>query len=125
MNPWLIVAGIFGSLAIAAGAIGDHSLATILDTPIYHAYRVAVHYQLIHAIVLFIISVYSIKDNKFNCFDFAGLGFVLGVLFFCGGLYLWVFTEILFFRYLVPIGGVILMIAWLSLIYAGLSINKR
>ncbi|KAF5402397.1 hypothetical protein PHET_04257 [Paragonimus heterotremus] len=101
------LAGFSGALSILAGAYGAHSFSPDRekDKGIFHT---GAHYQLIHSVALLG------APQASRPYLTAGL-FLLGMSLFCGSCYYVALTRDARFSKIAPIGGVTLVVAWLSL----------
>ncbi|KAF1770555.1 hypothetical protein GCK72_002374 [Caenorhabditis remanei] len=111
MSPFIRLAGLSGAAAISLGAYGSHVLR---DDPSIEerrrtAFDTASRYHLIHSVALL-----ASPSARFPLLT-AGL-FTTGMLLFCGPCYHYSITGIESTRKYTPIGGVTLIIAWLSFI---------
>ena len=104
-------------LAVAIGAFGAHALATILQqNASLSTFEIANRYHFYHGLGLILVSViYSLRTSLKHMWWVSGLMFV-GTLLFSGSLYLFAILMVREFAFLTPLGGVILMLAWLLLI---------
>lgn len=116
MNPALVWAGIFGLLAVAIGAYGAHGLRAILPAAGLATVQTAVQYQMWHALALLAVAALPVGRAR----QLATLFFVAGIFGFSGSLYILVFTE-LRPGLVTPLGGLLLMAGWLTLLLAGLG----
>jgi uncharacterized membrane protein YgdD (TMEM256/DUF423 family) len=123
----LFTACVLGMLSVILGAYAAHGLEKIIDTESVETFKTGVQYQMYHALFLLLLGVIdkvSIKTKK--------LVFVLviiGLLFFSGSIYGLSTNELSSFDFkaigfITPIGGLLLISAWLIL---GISIlrNKK
>nr|WP_275113960.1 DUF423 domain-containing protein [Psychromonas antarctica] len=120
---FLIIASLFGAIGVAAGAYASHGLSRWASSAQIEYFQLAVTYQLFHAITLSVVCVLSVFINN-RCLLLSQIGFVLGVFLFSGSLYLYVLTGIKAVAVFTPIGGLLLIIAWLSMLLALLK-NKN
>jgi uncharacterized membrane protein YgdD (TMEM256/DUF423 family) len=113
---WLISASVFGFLSVGLGAFGSHSLKNILDEYGKSIYEKAVLYQMFHTLVLFLVGAlsYLFKETSFLV---AGWGFLIGILFFSGSLYILAITNVKWLGVITPIGGVAFLFGWFWLIW--------
>lgn len=128
MNKQLIiVASVFGILAVILGAFGSHGLKNLLDPAGIEVWKTAVSYQFYHTFALLFLALApatAIKNVKP-----AAWFFVLGILFFSGSLYLISLKEILGISGLsilgpiTPLGGLCFILGWSSILYSALK-NK-
>jgi len=109
---WLLLAGLNGVMAVAAGAFGAHGAN---DPQVKEWLRTGAQYQLVHAV------------GGLACFGFmrmaivpagwAGWMFGLGGLVFGGSLYLMAVTGVRLFGAITPIGGLLLILGWIAVIW--------
>jgi len=103
------IAGLSGALAIGLGAYGAHSLAAQEVTQDRQkAFEVANRYHLIHSAALLALPLAS-KPRL------SGSLMLGGMTLFCGTCYYHALTGEKSFRKFTPYGGVLLILAWLSL----------
>jgi len=116
LNYSLIFGSFFGLTAVMLGAFGAHYLHTLFSTKQMSIYQTATTYQMYHAIILAAIGlVWSEKKNKI--LNYSIISFIIGILLFCGTLYLYLATNIVAFAILTPIGGLGLILGWALLLY--------
>jgi uncharacterized membrane protein YgdD (TMEM256/DUF423 family) len=122
LSKWLLLlAGIFGAIAVGIGAMGAHSLPKQLEkrglAPDIVAKKLdqcelGVRYQMYHALALAAIALSTrAAGSKLLCA--ASVLFLVGTLCFSGGLYSIVFADQIIHWSIVPIGGSTLIAAWL------------
>ena len=108
----MVLAALLGATGVALGAYASHGLANWATTQQVEYFQLAVTYQLLHAITLLVVSVVGIFiSNRYLLIS--QIMFVIGILFFSGSLYLYVFTGTKMLGMITPIGGLLLIIAWL------------
>lgn len=105
---------ISGALAVALGALGAHALKEVLDPSSLESYKVAVLYHLVHTLALLTV----IKGNykKVTVWLWSS-----GILLFSGSIYLLALDELMgmtlsFLGPVTPLGGLLFIAGWLSLI---------
>lgn len=109
---WLLLAGVNGLMAVAAGAFGAHGAT---DPQVKDWLRTGAQYQLVHAV------------GGLACFGFmrmavvpaswAGWLFGIGGLVFGGSLYLMAFTGMRLLGAVTPIGGLLMILGWMAVIW--------
>ncbi|KAL6782379.1 hypothetical protein ACKKBG_A06560 [Auxenochlorella protothecoides x Auxenochlorella symbiontica] len=105
---WHKVAAVGGATAVAAGAYGSHGLAHL--APTYRTvFETANKYHMIHGGILMALAPIARRPNLVGGFSLAG------TLLFSGSCYVVALTEDRSFGKLAPIGGFLLMGAWISL----------
>jgi uncharacterized membrane protein YgdD (TMEM256/DUF423 family) len=123
----IIIASVFGILAVILGAFGAHALKARLTTSELEVWKTAVDYQFYHTFALLFLSTFS----RFNSREIklASWFFSLGIILFSGSLYLISAKEILNISQIsvigpiTPIGGLFFIMGWISLLIATIK-NK-
>ncbi len=115
-NVWVACGAVLASVAVAAGAVGTHVLKeqVKLEAPALETYEVAVRYQMYHALGLIVVGLLAARGNHW-LITAAGVAFLLGIVLFSGGIYLWLATAQKPFIQVVPIGGTAWIVGWLLL----------
>lgn len=80
-----------------------------------HIYDIADRFQIYHGLGLLFIGVLIRQYGKRRLLYAAGGLMVLGILLFCGGLYLLALTSNVFWAFFAPVGGTALILSWLLL----------
>lgn len=126
MNKQLIIiASVFGMLAVVLGAFGAHALKSLLDPAGLEVWKTAVSYHFYHTLALLFVSI--LPAGKGKAANLAAWFFSLGILFFSGSLYLISTKEILNLSQLsilgpvTPIGGLFFILGWISLIFVAIK----
>lgn len=120
MNKKLLITGsILGLISIIFGAFGAHGLKALVSPENIQTFEIGVRYQMYHALFLLLVGSTSLvtPKNKNLIFYFT----VIGIVFFSGSIYglatnsltSFDFTSIAF---ITPIGGLLLILAWLMLL---------
>jgi uncharacterized membrane protein YgdD (TMEM256/DUF423 family) len=109
----LRTAAALGLLSVALGAFGAHALKQALaQNQTAAIWEKAVFYQVIHAVMLFLLAQRSPVPMG------PWLSFLAGIVLFCGSLYLFALTRLSWLPVFTPFGGVSFLIGWLWLILA-------
>lgn len=126
INRWALVAGAgFAMLAVMIGAFAAHGLKQILGAYSMDIIETAAKYQMYHAIALLIVGILSVNTKlSQRWLNFAAFAFVLGIIIFSGSLYLLALTGIKSLGMITPIGGILFILGWMSLIVASLRMPK-
>ena len=113
-----------GGISVLLGAASSHWLQGIILSEYVDTFDTAVRFHMIHAISLILTSI--VRDNIDNSrFLHASLlGFLSGIFFFCGSLYLISVSGYGILGIIAPIGGVLLVAAWGLLAAGVLRSNK-
>jgi uncharacterized membrane protein YgdD (TMEM256/DUF423 family) len=105
------IAAFLGFLAIFLGAMGAHLWKARLGetTNGLDQWKTASFYHLTHACLLFLCTAKQWRISWYCWF--------VGTLLFSGSLYLLAFTHIKSFAHVAPVGGLLLMIGWITLVF--------
>lgn len=114
---------IFCLLAVAIGAFGAHGLKSLTkDVKLLTSFETGVRYQFFHGLALLIVPFVLEKINQES--KAIWRLFNLGILFFSFSIYVLVFAKIGGIELLAkimgpitPIGGVVLIVAWVLLLF--------
>ncbi len=121
-NKSMITAiAIVGILAVLIGAFGAHGLRPRLTDAQLATYHTGVSYQFYHLLAMaFSYILYVLHSNKWSRIAF--WSFLLGIILFCGSLYLLSTRDLLgIINYkwigpLTPIGGLCFIMGWAMLL---------
>lgn len=118
MKGTVISGAIHGFLAVSLGAFGAHALKTVLDeyeTGIWHT---AVQYQMFHAAALLVVGILMSSKllGEMKSLKWAAICMNAGIIFFSGSLFVLAVSEIRILGAITPIGGVLFLIGWISII---------
>ena len=128
MKTTFLWAGVFGLTAIALGALGTHSLKAILSPSQLDSFEVGVRYQMYHTFFLLFIGVLQITKPNLGLISVRNLT-VIGIFGFSLSIYLltmqtpWSFS-IPFLWAITPLGGIVLMSAWLLFLVKIMLLTK-
>ncbi|MCS5618333.1 MAG: DUF423 domain-containing protein [Myxococcota bacterium] len=114
---WTTVAAISGTLAVIAGAFGAHALKARLSPEQLESWTTASQYHLLHSIVILALGLFAAQSGK--SIKLPASLFATGIVLFSGSIYLLVLTKMRWFGPITPIGGLFLILGWLSLIRVG------
>ena len=133
-NPrhWLPAGLILAALAVVTGAFGAHGLDVRLESvhgtgersiagltvPATYKYlqdfKTAADYHMTHALSLVALGIVARAGKHRRSYRLAAWCFVLGILLFSGSLYVLVLTGQKWLGAITPIGGTLMIVAWLS-----------
>jgi uncharacterized membrane protein YgdD (TMEM256/DUF423 family) len=124
---FLVLSGCYGFLAVALGAFGAHGLKRFLDKVPDGAQRLAwwetgAHYHLAHALALGLVAYLAGRAGG-TAVTVAGACFAAGVLFFSGSLYVMTWTGVRALGAVTPLGGLLMLVGWASVVVAALRIT--
>lgn len=117
----IIIGAISGFLSISFGAFGAHAIKQWMSADLMAIYQTAVSYQIYHSLGLILIAlVYQQQQHKL--IKIAGWVMLAGIIIFSGSLYTLSLTDTRWLGAITPIGGTLLLFAWLLL---GLGVSKK
>ena len=122
MNYALVVAGCLGATGVAAGAFGAHALESLVTPERLDIWATAAQYHLLHAVVVMVLAL-TANTGRMSVGPWPVIGFTGGVVLFSFSLYAYVLTEIPMFAMVTPLGGSVLILSWLLLIYRGMKVG--
>jgi len=107
---------LLAATAIMGGAFGSHALKARLTLEYLGIWETALRYQMYHALALIVIGLLSEKPNIPTMgLMTAGYTIFLGTILFSGSLYILSLSQIKILGIITPIGGLALIIGWLTL----------
>jgi uncharacterized membrane protein YgdD (TMEM256/DUF423 family) len=119
----LIAAGILGVTGVALGAFGAHGLREfLLERGTTNAWETAARYHLLHSIALLALG-FGLKQTNADAHWLAraARAWIVGVVLFAGSLYALALGGPRWLGPITPLGGVCLLLGWLSVVIAGLK----
>lgn len=133
-NIFSFIAGLYGTTGVALGALGAHALKQkvqegLMTPEQLSAFDTGTKYQLMHAIVLFILA-YINKNKQHKLYTTASYLITVGVLFFSGSIYMLTTQNIsgihagFVFGPITPLGGLLLIAGWVCITIQALKHNE-
>ena len=115
--------GILGATGVAAGAYGAHALSQQLSPYLLNVFQTAVLYQLIHAVALLGVVALLGQSVTSKALLVSASLMVVGTVLFSGSLYLLTLSS---WRVglITPLGGFLLISAWVTLLIAAITYKK-
>lgn len=125
---FLLLAGVYGFLAVALGAFGAHGLKGFLERVPDGPQRLTwwqtgAQYHLAHALALGLAAYLAARTGSAAA-TVAGWCFAGGVLLFSGSLYVMTLTGIRALGAVTPLGGLLMLTGWASVGVAALRLAK-
>lgn len=122
-RTFIVVAGVYGALAVALGAFGAHGLTGMVASLDEGAKRLdwwqtAAHYHLIHALALALVALMLARVTS-KPGAAAGWAFCVGVPIFSGTLYAMALGAPRWLGAITPVGGLAMIAGWVLLAVAG------
>lgn len=103
---------------MALGAFGAHGLKGKLPQNLMSAFETAVQYQSVHTLAILAACLLSLHFDRAIWFQYAGIGFLIGILLFSGSLYGLALTNLRWLGPVTPIGGLFFLGGWALMLYA-------
>lgn len=103
------------ALLVAAGAYGAHALKEQSQAALF---QTAIQYHMFHALGLLVIGALAVFRPDSALLAWAGGLMLLGILFFCGSLYVHALTGYRGLSVVAPFGGTAFILAWVLLAIA-------
>jgi len=119
---FLIVAAILGGTGVMLGAFAAHGLKSKLSENLLSAFETGVTYQFYHALALFALALW-LKQSHLVWFVASGYLWLAGVILFSGSLYALALTGIKWFGPITPLGGLLFIAGWLSLLVGAVKLG--
>ncbi len=108
-------------IAVAAGAVGAHALKQGFSTGQQALFQTAIQYHMFHAIGLLIVGVVAALRPPSALLAWAGALMFVGIVLFCGSLYVGATTDLRGVSVAAPFGGGAFMVSWVLLAVAGIK----
>lgn len=126
---WIFAAALNAFLAVGMGAFAAHGLEGRVEQAALGWIETASHYGLIHAVALLAVSLFAASQEtdptrRLRYLPLVQVGFLAGCIFFSGTLYIMALTGLRFLGAVVPLGGTAFLIAWLTLMVAGVRWSR-
>lgn len=124
----LLLAGLFGAVAVGAGAFASHGLEAVRGARAVELWGTASQYQMIHALAIVAAVVLRLRAldggrSGAGLSAAAGWLFALGCLLFPGALYLLGWQGPSIMGAVAPVGGLGFILGWLLLGISGLRMT--
>ncbi|WP_245838334.1 DUF423 domain-containing protein [Niveispirillum lacus] len=121
----MVLAGLFGAVAVAAGAFASHGLATMRGPNAVDLWKTASQYQMVHALgILALVGLRRALPAQGRWLAASGLFFAIGCLLFPGALYALGWYGPSAMGAVAPIGGLCFILGWLLAGIAGLRSQR-
>src|SRR6201994_1920669 len=122
---FLSIAALLVALSVGLGAFAAHKLKTMTSPDVVNIFETGVRYQFYHVFALLFVAFLSEKINN-KWMIWAGNCFIMGIVLFCGSLYVLTALAIAESTHrtlagiMTPVGGVFFIAGWLFL-YMGVA----
>jgi uncharacterized membrane protein YgdD (TMEM256/DUF423 family) len=115
---FLILGSANAMLAVILGAFGAHALKARLDDTLLKVYHTGVEYHFYHALGLILVGIIAMNIPVNLWIKNAGWMMFAGIILFSGSLYFLSILNIRWLGMITPLGGLLFILAWLSLCVA-------
>jgi uncharacterized membrane protein YgdD (TMEM256/DUF423 family) len=120
MKNILFIAALLGALAVGIGAFGAHALKALVLPERLPIFETGVRYHFYHVFALCITYFLAQNNENSRLLVWAARFFIIGIITFCGSLYLLACRDMLPFSVafagpITPIGGVFFITGWLCM----------
>jgi uncharacterized membrane protein YgdD (TMEM256/DUF423 family) len=110
----MVSAGVVLCLATGLGAYASHGLVGVLDARSLSSFTTAVDYQFYHGLGLLAVGILLDRHPRARVLWIAGALFIVGVVLFCGSIYVTTLGGPAALGRAAPTGGVAFMAGWLA-----------
>lgn len=112
-------AALSGLVSVVLGAFGSHALRDSMEARLLHAFETGVTYQMSHSLALLLTCLLLEQWGRHWALLYASWAFVVGIVLFCGSLYLLALTGMKWPGPFTPVGGLAFIVGW-ALLAAGI-----
>ncbi|MEY3417624.1 MAG: hypothetical protein RL060_1736 [Bacteroidota bacterium] len=113
---FLLSGTVLGGLSVAIGAFGAHKLKPfLLENNKLSVFETGVQYQFYHALALILVGILAEKIDHPSV-QYAGYAMLWGTIIFSFSLYALCLTGVTKLGAITPIGGLLLILGWVSLL---------
>lgn len=121
MKYFLSLGFLLSAIAVCLGAFGAHGLKDYFIGREEEIWKTAVFYQFIHAFgILVVVVLRKLEILSIKTFLLSASFFAVGILIFSGSLYMLVLTRERWLGAVTPLGGVLLILSWVILLWQSL-----
>ncbi len=129
-KSFILLAAVFGFLAVALGAFGAHGLKPLLDAKQIGIFETGIDYHFYHTLALLGVGILY-KNQENHLLKWAARAFIFGICGFSGSLYLLATRGLLGIENwssvlgpITPIGGLGFLAGWFCLFLYAMT-NKK
>jgi len=113
MNTNIIIkiGAINGFLTVALGAFGAHGLKHQISDRMMDVFQTAIDYHGMHSLALIGLALY-LNTHHYRSLTLAAYAFIIGIVLFCGSLYVMALTSQTWLGMITPLGGISFLVGW-------------
>ncbi|NYT52163.1 MAG: DUF423 domain-containing protein [Candidatus Vesicomyosocius endoextente] len=119
---WIFIA-LSGTIAVVMDAMSVHIFKHILPIEDIMRIQTAITYQMYHTLMIAILVVQS-QGILFKSINQSIWLFIAGIVLFSGSLYLYTLTKLYSLVFVTPVGGILLILGWLSITRFAFNFSK-
>lgn len=108
------IAALLLAVGIMIGALGAHALRGVLEPRQLESLHTGVNYQIFNALGLLLVGL-LMRDDPSGVLRIVAIGLVAGIVCFSGGIYVMLAGAPRVLGLVTPVGGVLMICAWLVL----------
>jgi uncharacterized membrane protein YgdD (TMEM256/DUF423 family) len=116
-KTFMFAGALLGGVGVALGAFGAHGLRGRLSPEMLAVFETGVRYHMYHALALLATSALLPRVDG-RAVVIAGWSFIAGIVLFSGSLYTLALSGITTLGAITPLGGLALIVGWISLAVA-------
>lgn len=123
----ITLGGILGLISVAFGAFTEHALRGQVSDEYLRFLMTAIRYNQVHAVMLSVLALALLMSPRLQlirAFSWSAYLFAAGTFLFSFSIYAAVLLDSEPLTYITPVGGTLLMLAWLVFAWAGYCAAK-
>ncbi|MBL4868497.1 MAG: DUF423 domain-containing protein [Pseudomonadales bacterium] len=125
MAAWIISIGaLSGFLSVALGAFAAHGLKERLTEKALSTFQTGAEYQMYHSLALILLGLLMLQWPERALLKWSSVTMMSGVVLFSGSLYLLSVSGISHFGMVTPVGGLLLLTAWVLLLLTAFNESR-
>tara|TARA_B100000927_G_C16340697_1_gene419143 strand:- start:108 stop:500 length:393 start_codon:yes stop_codon:yes gene_type:complete len=125
----LVIGAFLGFFSVFFGAYSEHNLREIVTDEHFRQLMTGIRYNQVNSVMICAIGLAHLARMEIfssRLFRTVGYLFIVGTILFSFSIYVSITLELPKLVYLTPVGGVTIMVSWLSLMLFGfLTIRKK
>ena len=124
----VVLASVLGLTSVIFGAFGAHGLKSLISSESIQSFETGVRYQMYHALLLFFVAQTTMLTTRTKQTIYYLI--LVGVILFSGSIYGLATNALTTFNFkmiafITPIGGLLLIIAWLTMLVGFIKFKKN